>query len=248
MKRISRIVSLVSLLALSTAPLAITNTVSAQVVKQDLISCDFFQQANTVCDLGIKKEVSVNGGAYVDANSQAEAATAQVGDTITWKVTVTNGLPLTMPIGDVDVSDVLPAGVNFVSAVASTGTYSANVWHFTVGVDGDGYSSNLPATLFITTTAQTVGTVMNEANLAAYYCDGSCSYSDADSSNNSDPAYVIVQTAPQVLGDSTTATPQVLGASTLANTGTGVLASALAGFLIFIALVAATNRKSRKNS
>src|SRR3990167_10359181 len=42
------------------------------------------------CDLAIQKEVSVNGSAFVDANTSAEAAQAVVGDSVVWKISVTN--------------------------------------------------------------------------------------------------------------------------------------------------------------
>src|SRR5690349_46581 len=38
------------------------------------------------CDLGIIKQVSVNGGAFADADTSPDAVPAHVGDTVTWKI------------------------------------------------------------------------------------------------------------------------------------------------------------------
>ncbi|HEY4964221.1 MAG TPA: hypothetical protein VIH90_05990 [Candidatus Saccharimonadales bacterium] len=42
------------------------------------------------CDLSVDKQVSVNGSAFVDAPTSASAVQAHVGDSVVWKITVTN--------------------------------------------------------------------------------------------------------------------------------------------------------------
>jgi uncharacterized repeat protein (TIGR01451 family) len=208
---------------------------------------------NENCDLQVDKQVSVNGGAFVEADSSADAASAHVGDTVTWKITVSGDNSGT-PQGTVFVYDALPSGVSFVSYVASSGTYDTtsgdffqNYWDLPLTSDG---SSTLPATLTITSKATTVGLAQNTAEITKYdtgHCDGGCIYADADPDNNSDDAWVNVQTEPQVLGSSTT-TGNVLGAgTTLTNTGVNTkVVSTIAGLLITTAIgvtVIGSNRR-----
>jgi uncharacterized repeat protein (TIGR01451 family) len=198
------------------------------------------------CDLAIDKQVSVNGGTFVEADTAGDAAQAHVGDTVTWKVTVTNNSGDLQPYGVVYVKDVLPAGVTFVNYVATDGTYLYNdgspfennwILPSQKSVD-ETLASTLPATLTITTTANATGLVQNTAAFNKYdegHCDGGCAYQDADADNDSNDAWVNIQTKPQVLGDSTV-TPQVLG---LTNTGSGTGASIAAGSLLAITLAIA---------
>jgi len=199
------------------------------------------------CDLAIKKEVSVNGGAFVDANTSAEAVQGNVGNSVVWKVTITN--PLTpnpnedfFPTGIVLVGDNLPAGVTYVSSSTSDGsTYdeSADVWQFNLNS-----STTYPVTLTINTTAASVGQSQNFAFLSGYACDGDfffCEYSDANNENDGDQAWIEVSAAPVVLGEST---PVVLAA-----TGSGTTESLVAAGLILSTLgTLGYSRFARKNS
>ncbi len=196
------------------------------------IQLDVIGDVPHVCDLAVDKQVSVNGGPFVEADTSPDAANAQVGDTITWKVIVTNNSTdgLT-PHGVVYVKDALPSGVAFQSYVATDGTYIgdngsffANNWVLPLlKSDGDdGFVTTLPATLTLITKATSTGLIENTAAFNKYdpgSCDGGCAYIDADSDNNSNDAWVNIQVKPQVLGESTS-TPQVLG---LSNTGTSVV-------------------------
>ena len=68
--------------------------------------------------------------------------TPNVGDTITFTVTLSNTGPNTAT--NVQVTDVLPAGLTFVSATASQGTYDSATGVWTVGtVDVAGVSAAL---------------------------------------------------------------------------------------------------------
>jgi len=233
--------SLVGSVIFALAPI----TMARAQVRIDLSPCQFGNDVNVSCDLAIKKEVKVNDGSYQDANSPAEAVNANVGDTVTWLITVSNAIALTAPEGTIDVTDLLPSGVVFVSATKSAGSFSGDLWTFSLNNSDDGYESNLPATLEIVTTAAIVGTHENRADLSAYYCDGPCEYEDGNSANNFDLAYVNISTKPQVLGSSTTSTPQVLAASTLADTGTGaVVASVISGAIILSVALLMRRRNS----
>lgn len=236
-------------------PVLIGAPVSAIELDAAPVRCPTFDQEfssdNTEnCDLSVDKQVSVNGGSFADADTSAAAVTAHIGDTITWKITLSNQSAADLtPFGQVTVHDVVPAGVSFVSAVASAGSYdnvATNDWVVFL-------AQSLPATLTITTTANTTGLIQNTAALSDYDpCIDGClgnvgAYSDANTINNSNDAWVNVQTAPQVLGESTINSPQVLAAGTLANTGTGLIASLAAALIILATIaVAAYGRLFRK--
>jgi uncharacterized repeat protein (TIGR01451 family) len=68
-------------------------------------------------------------------------ATPNVGDTITFTVTLTNNGP--NPATNVTVNDALPAGLSFVSATPSQGSYNAGTGVWTVGTVTTGASQTL---------------------------------------------------------------------------------------------------------
>ena len=180
------------------------------------------------CDLGILKEVSVNGGAFVDANTSPDAAQAALGDSVVWRVTVTNpSVPDDgfIPVGDVLVADVLPSGVSFNSSTASEGSYdnTSNTWEFTMGL-----STTFPIVLTINTTSTSIGLFENVASFDEYcFPSGDCNiepYGDINPENNTDNAFVNIGGPPVVLGETT---PVVLAA-----TGSGVTESLVAAGLI----------------
>jgi uncharacterized repeat protein (TIGR01451 family) len=200
-----------------------------------------------ICDLAIDKQVSVNGGTYVEADTSADAAQAQVGDTVTWQITVTNNSSAGYnPGGFVYVKDDIPSGFNLTSSNPSVGTwgvYAPDVWSIPLSTDG---SSNLPATLTFTTTATAAGLFDNTAlflRFDSFGCpDGGCAYHDGDPSNDSNDAWVDPSAKPVVLADSTTA-------PTLVNTGSGTAASVAAvGLIVATLAVGASSRFARKRT
>lgn len=210
-------------------PLINGSVASAQ--GQPVLECTFsgaFPEG--MCDMAILKEVSVNGGSFVDANTSLEAAQAAVGNTVTWRITVTNESTgdYLNPIFTVYIEDVLPAGFNLGSAVASDGSFSSNIWTLPLITEvGEGSFSNLPSVLTLTTTATTVGLFENIANFSEYdECGDDCivDYWDTNPENDQNSAFVNVSAPPVVLGEST---PVVLAA-----TGSGTTESLVAAGLI----------------
>lgn len=203
------------------------------------------------CDLAVDKTVSINGGPFVEADTSADAAQAHVGDTVTWKITVSNPNSEDssgQPFGLVRVNDVLPsAGVSYdgSSYTASSGNYSGNVWEFVLYDTSPPAHTNLPATLTITTTATATGLFQNIATLSDYNpctsennCGWEGGYQDADSSNDSNDAWIDPSAQPVVLAD-----------TTLTNTGSGTTASIIAAGLIGTTLlVTLVNRPSRSKN
>lgn len=197
------------------------------------------------CDLGVSKQVSVNGGAFADANNSPTALDARLGDTVTWQITLSNTSsdPAATPIGIVTIHDILPGAVTLGSSTASGGVFAADDWVVSLS------SVALPATLTITTTASTTGLIQNTAALNDYDpCIDGCLgntgiYADANAGNDSDDAWVNVQLKPSV--------PQVLDASTtatLVNTGSNstpslIVAGALVGAALFLGF--ATRRREQ---
>jgi uncharacterized repeat protein (TIGR01451 family) len=186
------------------------------------------------CDLVVTKQVSINGGAFVDADTAEAAAQAHVGDSVQWKIVVTdNSDQGNTPFGIVTVHDVLPAGVTAGSSVASTGTYTAGDWVFTLG-------ENLPATLILNSTAATPGLVKNTAAFSDYNpdnCDGPCvdpPFFDAENDNNTNDAFVNIVAVP---------VPAVVtpAAPTLVNTGVNPLAAMMVAFVLGAAAIVVFN-------
>src|SRR3989344_2417170 len=130
-------------------PVFATRVASAQVdtdvIFEDLIcNWDNGEGITEGCDLAIDKQVSINGGSFVPADTDSDAAQAQVGDTVTWQIVVTNNSDEDLiPHGVLTVNDKPPLGVEFDSYPPTAGTYSSDQWTFI------NLEENLPATLTI---------------------------------------------------------------------------------------------------
>lgn len=90
------------------------------------------------------------------------SAAPNVGQNVTFTVTVTNSGPAT-PATNVQVSDVLPPGLAFVSATASSGSYDTGTGLWTVGPVPLG----TPRTLSIVATVTATGPITNVASVVA---------------------------------------------------------------------------------
>ncbi|MGZ6005247.1 MAG: DUF11 domain-containing protein [Candidatus Saccharimonadales bacterium] len=225
MKRIMLLLANAGLLLAIGLPLASVGTAQAAEVVfpcviNNQIQVDAVVDVPPKCDLAVDKQVSVNGGAFVEADSSADALAVQVGDTVTWQVTVTdNSVGGPTPQGTVFIKDQLPEGVSFVSYTASDGTYTgndgsffANEWTLPLKKNvGDALVTTLPATLTITTKVTGSGLIENTAQInkddPASHCDGGCAYGDNVGGNNQNDAWINSQVAPQVLAASTTTSP-----------------------------------------
>ena len=102
-----------------------------------------------------------NNGDYGDENPAVDLSvfkttdktTANVGDTLTYSVTVTNNGPENTT--NVKVTDQLPAGLAFVSASATLGSYATTTGLWDVGSLNNGSSTVL--TLIVTLSSTTAG-------------------------------------------------------------------------------------------
>src|SRR5262249_19773605 len=92
---------------------------------------------------------------------QVSNATPTVGSTITFTITLTNNGPATAT--GVSVTDLLPAGLTFVSATPSQGTYNAATGVWTVGT----VTTAVPQTLLITATVAGSAARTNTATVTA---------------------------------------------------------------------------------
>jgi len=217
------------ILSISQASAATTNSLRCNYNDGEV-----YQTGTEACDLGIDKQVSVNGGAFVEAPTQSSAVTAHVGDSVTWKVTVTNQSPTNYtPYGTVTVTDIVPSNITIGTATPSAGTFTSNNWTFSL-------AKNLPATLTITSTASTIGYVENTATLSGYAssCDGNCEFStycDVNPNNNTVSAFVnvladpVVPVVPVVPTTPAVTTPVKVVTPNAPSTGFGVNSSSLIG-------------------
>jgi uncharacterized repeat protein (TIGR01451 family) len=112
----------------------------------------------------------------------ASPATVKVGRTITYAVAVTNKGP--GPANGVTMTDVLPAGVSYVSAATTRGTCSGSS---TVTCSIGTIPENTSATVTIVVKATAAGTIKNTAEIGP-------SQDDPDKSNNSASATTTVTT------------------------------------------------------
>src|SRR5262249_39825899 len=115
-------------------------------------------------------------GADLAVSKTVSDATPNVGDTITFTVTLTNAGP--DPATNVTVHDLLPSGLTFVSATPSQGTYNSTSGAWSVGT----VTTSTPQTLTIQARVVSPNALTNTANIS--HSD----QFDPDTTNNSDSA------------------------------------------------------------
>ena len=111
--------------------------------------------------------------ADLSVSESVSSATPNVGDAITFTVTLSDHGPDAAT--NVQVSDLLPTGLTFVSASVSQGTYSSGSGMWTVGT----VSTTTPQTLIITATVASAAAQTNTATIS--HAD----QSDPNPANNS---------------------------------------------------------------
>jgi uncharacterized repeat protein (TIGR01451 family) len=98
---------------------------------------------------GSSNAITVSGNADLALTKIVDNPTPNVGDSITFTVSVSNGGPLTAT--NVTVTDVLPVGLTFVSATPSQGSYNSTTGTWTVGTLPVGPSQTLHITAVVAT-------------------------------------------------------------------------------------------------
>ena len=167
----------------------ITNT--AEVTAQDQVDQDSTPN-NAVPGEDDQDSATISSlAADLSLTKTVDDATPNVGDTVTFTVTLTNNGPDTAT--GVAVTDLLPAGLTYTGAVASQGGYdqSSGVW--TVGLLLNGGS----ATLDISATVDTLGAKTNTAQVSAadQFDPNSTPANDAPAEDDQDSALVTPQEA-----------------------------------------------------
>ncbi len=119
--------------------------------------------------------------ADVSIVKDVDDSTADIGQQVTFTMTVTNGGP--DPASAVIVTDVLPAGLDFVSATSTLGTYSSSTNEWVVGDMAVGQDEIL--TIEATVSAEEGAELTNTAVASSKTID-------PNSDNNSDDAVVTV--------------------------------------------------------
>jgi uncharacterized repeat protein (TIGR01451 family) len=132
----------------------------AQVTASGVFDPDSTPNDNTGDD---RASVTIDAPAAADLRlaKTASAALVNVGQNVTFRLTLTNDGPDTAT--GVTVRDQLPAGLTFVSATASQGTFNNTTGDWTVGDVANGAS----VTLDIVATLTTAGAKTNTAQVTA---------------------------------------------------------------------------------
>ncbi len=105
--------------------------------------------------------VSVSPVADLSLSKAFSSASAGVGSNVTFTLTVTNDGP--SDASGVEVTDVLPAGLTYVSGVASLGSFDDSTGVWTVGALSDGQTE----TFVVTVTVTAARTITNTSEITA---------------------------------------------------------------------------------
>ena len=140
------------------------------------------------------------GGADLAVGITVSNASPNEGNTISYQVVVANNGPGS-PSG-IQVTDLLPAGLTFVSALASVGTYASGTW--TIGALATSATLTINATVNAGTNGQTI------TNTAAVTAS---SVGDPVAFNNSAKATLTVQRADVAISKLVSTASPTLGAS-----------------------------------
>jgi len=178
-------------------------TIVATVTQAGAISNSAGVSASDQPDLvtGNNSSTSVLNGQQADlaVTKSVNNATPNVGANVTFTVQVTNNGPSATT--GVALSDLLPAGLTYVSSTSSQGSYTSGSGVWTVGV----LANSASATLTIVATVTQAGALTNTATISA------ASVVDPTPGNNSASAIVTGQQADLVMSKSVDATTPNVG-------------------------------------
>ncbi len=143
-----------------------TLTMTAQVLSAGALSNTATKSAGDQFDPNTSNNAataSLNAqpSADLQVNKTASTATPNLGSNVTFTITVRNGGP--NDATGVVVDDALPAGLNFVSATPSQGSYDPGTGVWTIGA----LSNGVEATLTMVATVGMPGELTNTAGIAA---------------------------------------------------------------------------------
>ena len=168
---------------------------------------DFEATTRLICNTFSDWHIDIENPANIDGPEQEPCpqadlaltkvvsnASPNVGDQVTFTVTLTNNGPDTAT--NVQVTDLLPAGLTFVSATPSQGTYDSATGLWTVGT----VTTATPPTLQLVATIASTGAQTNTATISA------SDQPDPNTDNNTASASVAPPTTTTTTTSSTTTT------------------------------------------
>ena len=141
--------------------------------------------AGTNVDLGGITITEPICSADLSVTKTVDVATPDIGGTVVYTVTVTNGGPDAAT--GVAVTDLLPAGLSYVSNIPSQGTYVSSTGVWTVGAIANGASKTLTITATVNT-GTGGNTIINTAGITA------SNETDSNSANNTISRNVVINT------------------------------------------------------
>lgn len=113
-------------------------------------------------------QVTLNNIVDLEVDKQVDQANVEVGDQVTWTITVSNNAAnANTSATGVTIADVLPAGVSFVSAMATNGSYNSTsgIWTLAAAL-APGESSTLTIVTIVESTAAG-SSLLNVAEVAS---------------------------------------------------------------------------------
>ena len=151
-----------SLAAGSSATLTVVATVATVGAKTNVATVTAADETDVATAAQLTSSAGVNAVLPVDlvVTKNVSNATPAVGSNVTFTITLADNGPGNAT--NVDVTDLLPAGLTYVSSTASQGTYNSSTGVWTVGSVASGAT---PVTLSVTTTVTTSSPVTNTATV-----------------------------------------------------------------------------------
>jgi LPXTG-site transpeptidase (sortase) family protein len=143
------------------ATLAITATVNTTTATTNTATKTAAGQPDPVAGNNSASATVTGQAADIAVLKTASTATPNFGATVTFTVTATNNGPSNAT--GVQVTDLLPAGLAFVSAAPSVGTYASGTGVWNIGALANGASATLSIVATVNTTVSTTNTATKTA-------------------------------------------------------------------------------------